>query len=475
MKRYEALAEDIALSIRTGILKRGEKLPSVRQTSERRGISQATVYQAYYLLEARGLIRARERSGYYVIAGASKLPPEPELLSSTSGDSTTVDVSELIFEVLQSTKVRDVVPLGSAFPSPSLFPYDKLASSMHSSLQQLDPWATVEDLTTGSSELRRQIALRYLLVGMHVNPDDILITNGALEALNLALFAVTRPGDAVIIESPAFYGALQSLERMGLKAIEVATHPREGIDLDALESALGKHQPKACWLMTNFQNPLGCSMPDQKKQNLVALLERFQVPLIEDDVYAELYFSSHRPLPAKAFDQSGLVLHCSSFSKSLAPGFRIGWILGGRYLPKLIRQKLSSSLSASLPAQEAIAHYLSKGYYDNHLRRLRHTLSVQQSVYTEAIARYLPAGTLATRPSGGYVLWLELALHVDVLHLQKLAIALGISIAPGPMFSAQRQFRHCLRLNYGHPYSDKTAEAMQTLGRLIQQQSSITV
>lgn len=471
MKRYEALAEDIALSIRTGILKRGEKLPSVRQTSERRGISQATVYQAYYLLEARGLIRARERSGYYVIAGASKLPPEPELLSSTSGDSTTVDVSELIFEVLQSTKARDMVPLGSAFPCPSLFPYDKLASSMHSSLQQLDPWATVEDLTTGSSELRRQIALRYLLVGMHVNPDDILITNGALEALNLALLAVTRPGDAVIIESPAFYGALQSLERMGLKAIEVATHPREGIDLDALESALRKHQPKACWLMSNFQNPLGCSMPDQKKQNLVALLEKFQVPLIEDDVYAELYFSSHRPLPAKAFDQSGLVLHCSSFSKSLAPGFRIGWILGGRYLPKLIRQKLSSSLSASLPAQEAIAHYLSKGHYDNHLRRLRHTLSVQQSVYIEAIARYLPAGTLATRPLGGYILWLELAAHVDVLSLQRLAIALGISIAPGPMFSAQRQFSHCLRLNYGHPYSDKTAEAMQTLSKLIQQQS----
>ncbi len=470
MKLYESLAEDLALSIRQGLLKRGDKLPSVRHASVERGISAATVYQAYYLLEARGLIRAKERSGYYVAAGAGKLPPEPERVSLPSGDSTPVDVSDLIYDVLQKTRSRDLVPLGSAFPGPDLFPFDLLAKSMQTSLAHLDPWSTVDDLTAGSAALRRQIALRYLLAGMHVEPDEIIITNGALEALNLALLAVTKPGDAVLIESPSFYGALQALQRLGLRAIEVPTHPRHGVDLDALQLALLRHQPKVCWLMTNFQNPLGCSMSSANKQALVALLAQRGVALIEDDVYAELYYGSERPLPAKAFDREGLVLHCSSFSKSLAPGYRVGWIVAGKYTQALIRQKLSSTLASSLPAQEAIAHFLAKGHFDKHLRRLRHTLAAQQDAMSEAIARHFPAGVKATRPQGGYFLWLELPAHSDTLQLHRQANALGISLAPGPMFSAQRQFRHCLRINYGHRWDEKTAQAIQTLGQLVQVQ-----
>lgn len=468
MKLYESLAEDLAQSIRQGLLKRGDKLPSVRQASRERHLSAATVYQAYYLLEARGLIRAKERSGYYVAAGASKLPPEPERSSLPSGDSTTVDVSDLIFEVLQKARARDVLALGSAFPGADLFPFDLLAKSMHSSLQHLDPWSTVADLSAGSAALRRQIALRYLLTGMHVEPDEIIITNGALEALNLALLAVTRPGDAVIIESPSFYGALQALQRLGLRAIEVPTHPRHGVDLDALQAALLRHRPKVCWLMTNFQNPLGCTMSVANKQALVALLAHHGVALIEDDVYAELYFGNERPLPAKAYDAEGNVLHCGSFSKSLAPGYRVGWIVAGKYTQALIRQKLSSTLASSLPAQEAIAHFLAKGHFDKHLRRLRHALAVQQDAMSEAIARCFPAGVRATRPQGGYFLWLELASQVDTLQLHRQAYALGISLAPGPMFSAQRQFRNCLRINYGHRWQEQTAQAMQTLGQLVQ-------
>lgn len=468
MKLYESLAEDIALSIRQGVLNRGDKLPSVRHASAERGISPATVYQAYYLLEARGLIRAKERSGYYVAVGAAKLPPEPERVSLPSGDSLAVDVSDLIFEVLQTSRSRELVPLGSAFPGPDFFPFEALAKSMQSSLARLDPWTTVDDLTAGSAALRRQIALRYLLAGMHVEPDDIIITNGALEALNLALLAVTKPGDAVIIESPSFYGALQALQRLGLRAIEVPTHPRHGVDLDALQHALVRHQPKVCWLMTNFQNPLGCSMSATNKQALVSLLAQRGVALIEDDVYAELYYGNQRPLPAKAYDKEGWVLHCSSFSKSLAPGYRVGWIVAGKYTQALIRQKLSSSLTSSLPAQEAIAHYLSKGHFDKHLRRLRHTLAAQQDAMSEAIARYFPGGVKATRPQGGYFLWLELAPQIDTLQLHQRANKLGISLAPGPMFSAQRQFRHCLRINYGHRWDQRTAEAIQTLGQLLQ-------
>lgn len=467
MKRYEALAEDIAQSIRTDVMKLGDRLPSVRQASASRGVSASTVFQAYYLLEARGLIRARERSGYYVIAGAREALPELDRVAAPSAGTTSVDVSALVFDILDSARNRDVVPFGSAFPSPLLFPFGRLAKSMAVSLQGMDPWSTVDDLTPGNPALRRQIALRYLADGMHVHTDDIVVTNGALEALSLCLHAVARPGDSVIVESPAFYGALQALEGLGLQAIQVATHPREGIDLAQLALALERHQPRACWLMTNFQNPLGSLMSDEKKQALVALLAAHQVPLIEDDVYGELYFGSRRPLPAKAFDQAGLVMHCSSFSKCLAPGYRVGWAAPGKFAGAVARLKLSRTLSASAPAQGAIADYLAKGGYDRHLRQLRHALSVQQSAMLEAVARYFPRGSKATRPAGGYFLWVELPPHADVLRIQRSALALGISVAPGPMFSAVRSFGNCLRLNYGHPWDARTEAAMAQLGKII--------
>jgi DNA-binding transcriptional MocR family regulator len=466
MKRYEALAEEIAQSIRTGVLKLGDRLPSVRQASTSRGVSPSTVFEAYYLLEARGLIRARERSGYYVIAGAKTLPPEPDVSSDPGGELTSVDVSSLVFDILESAKARDVVPFGSAFPSPLLFPLPRLAKAMASTIQNMDPWSTVDDLTPGNANLRRQIALRYLADGLQVHTDEIIITNGALEALNLCLLAVARPGDSVIVESPTFYAALQALERLGLKAIEVPTHPREGIDLEALALALERHRPRACWLMPNFQNPLGSTMADEKKHALVELLASRDVPLIEDDVYGELYFGSKRPSPVKAFDTRGLVMHCSSFSKCLAPGYRIGWAAAGRYTQAVARNKLTTTLSASAPAQAAIAEYLSKGGYDKHLRQLRHALSVQQNAMMQAVVRHFPSGTKATRPNGGYFLWIELPDNANALTIHRQALSLGISLAPGPMFSAHRGFTNCLRLNYGHPWDARAEAALATLGRL---------
>jgi DNA-binding transcriptional MocR family regulator len=466
MKLYEAYAEELALSIREGVLKAGDRLPSVRQASVSRGVSPSTVFEAYYLLEARGLIRARERSGYYVLAGAKIQPPEPDSDVTAGNDSLPVDVSELVFEILESAKARDVVPFGSAFPSPMLFPLQRLSRSLASSMAGMDPWSSVDDISPGNANLRRQIALRYLADGMHVHTDDIVIVNGALEGLNLSLHVVTKPGDAVIVESPAFYGALQALESHGLRAIEVPVRPREGVDLAALQIALDRHKPSACWLMTNFQNPVGSLMPDEKKKAVVELLAERGVPLIEDDVYAELYFGNRRPLPAKAWDKTGNVLHSSSFSKCLAPGYRVGWTIAGRYSKDVARLKLTRSLAASAPAQGALADYLAKGGYDKHLRQLRHALVTQQSHMIEAVVKHFPKGTRATRPDGGFFLWVELAGSVDAIELQQRALSLGISVAPGPMFSAQRAFRNFIRLNYGHPWTARSEAAIVTLGQL---------
>jgi DNA-binding transcriptional MocR family regulator len=466
-KRYEVLADEIGTSIESGVLRVGDRLPSVRQASTNRAVSPSTVFQAYYLLEARGLIRARDRSGYYVTAGSQALPPEPEHASQPDEGSVTVDIGERVFEVLESSMQRDVVPFGSAFPSPLLFPLARLAKVMGSATRKLDPWSSIDDLTPGNARLRRQIALRYLADGLHIRADDIVITNGALEALNLCLMAVTRPGDTVVVESPTFYAALQALERNGLQAIEVPTHPREGIDLAALARALERHQPKACWLMTNFQNPLGSLMPEAKKRDLVALLARHQIPLIEDDVYGELHFGARRPAPAKAFDDKGLVMHCSSFSKCLAPGYRVGWAAPGRFARKVAQLKLTTSLATSAPVQAALAAYLEAGGYDRHLRHLRHALLVQQGEMMRAVAKHFPAGTRATRPAGGYFVWIELPAQVDALAIHRHALSHGISVAPGPIFSSHARFTNCLRLNYGHLWDARAEAAIATLGRLV--------
>ena len=465
MKRYQALAAEIEASIRSGVLRPGDRLPSVRHTSISRRVSASTVFQAYYLLEGSGLVRAKSRAGYFVSQSNAALPVLHQPSQPQTG-AVAVDVTESIFQVLEASTKRSMVPFGSAFPSPLLFPLARLGKAMATSAKTLSAWNTLDDLSPGKAALRRHIALRYAADGMQVHPDEIVITNGALEALNLCLSVLTRPGDCVLVESPTFYAALQALERLHLKAVEVPTHPGYGVDLGALEDAIRRHKPKAAWMMTTFQNPLGCTMPEEMKADLVALLARYQVPLVEDDVYAELYFKPNRPLPAKAFDKEGLVLHCSSFSKSLAPGYRIGWAAPGRFARAVARQKLATTLSTSAPAQLGLVKYLEGGGFDKHLRKLRQTLAQRQSVFSEAAGRHLPQGSLATRPEGGYFLWVELPPGSDAMKLHQLALAKGISLAPGPIFSASPGFTRCIRLNFSYALDAKGERALETLGQL---------
>jgi DNA-binding transcriptional MocR family regulator len=460
--RYEVLADEISRAIETNVLRPGTRLPSVRQTRKARRLSPSTVFRAYDLLESRGLIRAVPRSGYFVVPRSGTQAPEPTMPMPREG-AHDVDIADMVYEILTSVKVRQIVPFGSAFPSPLLFPLDALRRAP----RRLDAWDMVEDLPPGNERLRRLIGKRYLQQGLDVAADEIVLTTGALEALNLCLGAVARPGDAVVIESPCFYGALQALERLGLKAIEVATHPCDGVHLASLARILETQRPKACWLMTNFQNPLGCSLSRDNKRELVDLLSRHDVPLIEDDVYGELYHGSEPPVPAKAFDRHGLVMHCSSFSKTLAPGYRVGWVAAGRFASDVRRLKLMISLSGSIPAQDAVADYLQQGGYDRHLRRLRAALAAQKEALVGAVTQHFPPGTRITRPAGGYFIWVDLPWEAaDTLALRRSALAARISIAPGPMFSNHGEFRNCLRLNFGHPWTALMEQAVATLGEL---------
>jgi DNA-binding transcriptional MocR family regulator len=466
MSIYTDLADDIERQIRRGVLRAGERLPSVRVLCLARGISQGTVMQAYRLLEDRGLVCTRPRSGYYV--NAVKRPPLPEpTMPTLQPEPVRICPANLLYSVLDGIKQRENVPLGSAFASSLLYPLPKLARLLGLAARRLDPSRIVDDLPPGNIELRRHIARRYLEMGADVDVADIVITNGASEALLLCLIAATRPGAIVAIESPAHYNVLHMLEASGRRAVCIPTSAQDGMNLPALASAIATQDVKAVWAMPSFQNPTGATMPASKKRTLVEFLARHEIPLIENDVCGELYFDADRPVPAKIWDQCGGVLHCGSFSKSLAPGYRIGWCAPGRFHESVRQNKFLLSIATNVPAQAAIADYLKSGGYALHLRRLRSALKTQRDQLLRAVARYFPAGTAVSRPAGGYVLWVQLPQgSIDSLELMQRALAEGVSLAPGALFSPSGRHGNNLRLNYGHPWSADMERGVETIGRL---------
>jgi len=462
MKRYQELACQIEGLIETGVLKPRMRLPSVRQASCAYGISPSTVFQAYYALERRGLIVARPRSGYFVnCRQPADLRPAPILAHSAA-----TQTSSLTHRFMQALQDCDNAALASPFPNPELFPLGRLARSLNRAARSMDCGENAVPMPIGEECLRRQIARRYLTVGMVVPIDEIIITSGALDALTLSLETLTSPGDIVAVGHPTFYGALSAIERLHLKVVEIPVDSHEGLDLHALADALERYPIRACWFMTSNQHPTGVTLPDDKKQALIELLAHHEVPLIEDDVYSELHFGPTPIRPAKRFDRNNLVLHCGSFSKSLAHRYRIGWVAAARFAPRIALAKWTTTFSASVPAQLAIADYLEHGGYDRFLRKLRADLVCLQAQMLRAIRDYFPRGTSLVRPDGGYFLWVELPPHVDSVHLFEAAAAHGIAIAPGPIFSATGDFRRYIRLNYGHPWTPAIETAMRTLGAL---------
>ena len=463
--RYREVSGKIAGLIDQGVWKPGERVPSVRRSSVQESASVSTILQAYALLESRGYIEARPQSGYYVRSRRRALPPEPRT-SAPGRQATRVGVSGLILRLLQAVGDPNVVPFGAATPSPELLPGPKLNRTLAGLVRRSGVALDRYDFPPGAYALRRQIARRSLDWGSGLAPEDIVITCGATEALQLCLRAATRPGDLVAVESPAYFGWLLLLETLDLKAVEIPSHPRHGLCLDRLAEALRDRRIRACIASPNFSNPLGSLMPDDAKRELVAMLARRNIPLIEDDLYGDLYFGEVRPKSAKAFDKDGLVMTCSSFSKTISPGYHIGWAAPGRFQARVETLKLSSSISTPPLLQTAIADYLESGAYDRHLRRMRAAFALQTEQMAVAVGERFPAGCSVTRPEGGFVLWVGLPGGADALELQQRALAQGVSISPGPMFSARQRYRNHIRLNCGYPWSPRIEQAVRTLGRL---------
>jgi DNA-binding transcriptional MocR family regulator len=461
---YESVAERITRLIRQGTFRSGDRVPSVRRLSAQFGVSITTVLEAYRLLEDRGTLEARPQSGYYVRPAFPGAPDEPEM-AQVHGGPSPVSMGDLAVQVLRDMGNPALLQLGAALPHPDRLPLDKLSRALAAAVREDPHCGSVYDLPPGYEPLRVQIARRLVSAGCTLAPAEIMITAGCQEAIFLCLKAICKPGDTVAIESPIFYGILQAIESLGLQALEIPTHLRDGIRLDALADAIARNPVKACVVVSNFNNPLGSRIPDANKKALVEMLAAKEIPLIEDDNYGDLGFDSVRPLVAKSFDRTGGVLLCASFTKTLAPGYRIGWVAAGRYQKAVERLKIACNLATAMPTQLALASYLSTGGYDHHLRRSRRTYAQQTALMAQVIGERFPGGTRVTRPGGGFVLWVELPAGIDSVALYRKALPAGITLAPGPLFSAARQYQNFMRLNASH-WSPEIERGLETLGRL---------
>lgn len=463
---YESVADQLQQAIEQGLYRPGERLPGIRKLSAQRRVSAATVIAALHRLEDRGYLEARHRSGYYVRIRPRQQFEEPAT-SAPSGKPSPVSGQSLVLRLSKATNTAGIVQLGAAVPAASFLPTPLLERALVQAVRRHRSRGASYEFPPGCPELRRQIARRMTEHGCRIGPEQIVITNGCQEAITFALRAVTRPGDIVAIESPTFYGLLQVIESLALKAIEIPTHPQTGISLEALQLACEQWPVKACIVVPNFSNPLGYCMRDADKRDLVLLAARYDIAIIEDDVYGDLGFAMHRPSVLKSWDEDGRILHCASFSKSLSPGLRIGWIVPGRYREQIEYLKFVTNLAASGFAQLAVAELLQGGAYQRYLRQVcdRYAQAIERM--TEAIQLHFPAQTRITRPAGGFVLWVELPPAVDAVKLTQQALAQGISIAPGPVFSATGKYRNYIRLNCACDWHTGVERALAVLGKLI--------
>ena len=461
---YRKLADELASLINAGGFQPGDRMPGVRSQAQLRGLSIATVISAYRQLEDWGLLEVRNRSGFYVKPKSTRIVAPPRIVVTTMRPAP-VTGQDMVVQLIKAANDPAVVQLGAAVPATEFLPTRAIEQAFTKAVRQYRVRAANYEFSPGAPELRRQLSRRLADAGCAVHPDNLVITNGCQEALTLALRAVTSPGDVVAIESPTFYGLLQVIESLGLEALEIPTNPHSGMSLEALDLALSRWPVKACVVTPNFSNPLGCLMPDAHKQKLVEMLKAREIPLIEDDIYGDLSFSHARPSLLKGLDEN--VILCSSFSKTLSPGLRVGWIAPGRYQDKVEYMKYVLNLATATLPQLAVTELLENGQYERHLRRVRGDYAQAVARMTEAVIHYFPEGTKITRPEGGFVIWLELPGEVDSFALARRALEQGISIAPGPIFSASQKYRQFIRLSCACVWGNRIERALASLAGLL--------
>ncbi|NIL93735.1 MAG: aminotransferase class I/II-fold pyridoxal phosphate-dependent enzyme [Woeseiaceae bacterium] len=463
---YRQVIDLIGENIDTGTLRPGDRLPSLRKMSQSAGVSIPTVRQAYIELERQRRIESRPQSGFYVRHRA--INPIVSPAPSSDGQPVCLNCRPLMERVYEGINNPNLVPLGIANPCMA----KPAAKNLHRSMKRIMSRAEERSLgyasTLGEPSLRRQIAYHYLdTAGVQAQPDHIAITNGGQEALLIALSAVASTGDVIAVETPTYHGMLELIDGLGMLAVEVETCPEEGVVLDELRRTLEAYPVKACMFSTTLSNPLGVTMPERDRRRLVQILEEFDTVLIEDDVYGDLRFDGYRPIPAQFLGDHARIITCGSFSKTAAPGYRVGWAYSPHFIEDIRRLKRAFSCSSGFLQQLTLADFLASGDYARHLKMLRPELQRNAERMAALIGEHFPSETRTSKPVGGSVLWLELPENVNAEELFDDAIAAGISVAPGQIFSPANRYDNFVRLSFGHPWSDKTDDAVRWLGRRV--------
>lgn len=464
---YAEMADTLRGWLTAGTFGPGDRLPSIRTLSRRHQVSINTVREAYWVLEAEGLVEGRPQSGFFV-HGSRRVRPAP---------NPSVDLAAIVPHVVTPCALNEVLPttlgalpfqgLGLVKGSvpPELLPEAALNGFLAAAAREDGGKLFEYDSRKGSPALREGIARHLVDAGIGLSPEDLLVTGGCLPSVALALQTVCRAGDTVAVESPTYPEFLKLLRFMDLRILEIPSAPREGLNLPVLEWALDRHPVKAVLVVPTFNNPTGATLPDEAKRRLVALLAARQIPLIEDDAYGDLSFLDRRPPACKAFDTAGGVIYCSSFSKALSPGYRVGWVAGGRWHDEIQERKVLTAASASMPAQRAVARYLEHGNAPRRLRGLRRTLGDRSRALTALSKTAFPEGTEWACPLGGIFHWIRLPEGSDTLKLYDRAAAEGIFFRPGPVFSAGGAFGNALRLNFSG-WGPAAEAAVVRLGQL---------
>lgn len=454
---HMSLADQVQDEIANGLWRPDQRLPSVRDMSRRSNTSMTTVLAAYRTLEDRRLIESRPKKGFFVRSVPSATRQDDVL--DTTTDQTDVDLIGI-------NDSAGPTSFGAALCDQSLFPVKALSRKIASVARAHSALLTTVSLSPGMPILRDSIASHVRDWHCSVHPESVLLTNGCVEAFGLCLQAVAKAGDVIIVESPAFYGFLSTIRQLGMSAIALDFHgdlPQALVDLEKLAHA---GRISACLLSTNVTNPSGASMSEAGKIALVTCLSRLGIPLIEDATFADLHFDG-APRAAMSYDETGNVLLCGSLTKTLAPGLKLGWVSGGKYHANIVAFKRAMSAGQQLLVQAAVGEYLASGGYKHHLRQLRQTCRTQVAEMIAFLYDAFGPDADITAPTGGYLVWLRLPNGVSGNAVARMALAHGISVGPGSLFSPTYAFENYLRLNCGYPMSDRRREAISMIGRFV--------
>ncbi len=460
---YRRIATQLREQIESGDMGDGARLPTIRSLASTLGVNRDTVSLAYESLASLGLVESTVGRGTFVRRKSG---------GRGEGETTAIALSASVEQLMHFDAARPRYPampgavsMNSLIPDPGLYPIADFRRCLEKVMDGGGPELFVYGDTQGHAGLRETVAQRLLELGIGVSPSDLVLCHGASQGLALAIRLFAGQGDTIAVESPTYHNMLATLVGFGVRAAAVPML-ETGPDLDALDSLLARPDVKAFYTIPTFHNPMGTTTTVAHRRALLRVAARHGKPVIEDAFEMDLRLRGRRVPPLAALDESGAVVHLSSFSKSLFPGVRTGAIAArGRAVEALTALKHASDLADSLPLQAAMDAFVRAGLYDRHLARLKPVLKGRLEALLEALGALMPEGTRFTEPEGGYQVWVELPYEVDTRDLVADAAREGVLFAPGSHFLPDRGPSRGLRLTIARCEASEIKPAIEALAR----------